>query len=122
MKKILVTGGTVFVSKYVAEYFASTNYPYAPSDIHFKNCVIENARNIVYNPVGHDFLHSGTTLKDLTFENVKITDLKSNSPSGVFPCSQSPCGCSRSTPLSLPPSLNGIIIKYFLAAVLFFSA
>lgn len=26
MKRILVTGGTVFVSKYVAKYFASRNY------------------------------------------------------------------------------------------------
>ena len=63
----------------VVDYFASTNYPYEPSDIHFKNCVIENARNVVYNPVGHDFLHSGTCLKELTFENVRITDLKANS-------------------------------------------
>lgn len=63
----------------VVDYFASTNYPYEPSDIHFKNCVIENARNIVYNPVGHDFLHSGTSLKELTFDNVRFTDLKANS-------------------------------------------
>lgn len=26
MKRILVTGGTVFVSKYVAKYFQSNNY------------------------------------------------------------------------------------------------
>ena len=57
-------------------YFASTNYPYAPSDIHFKNCVIENALDILGYTADGGSLQSGSYLGELTLENVRFTDLK----------------------------------------------
>ena len=63
----------------VVVYFASMNYPYTPSDIHFKNCVIENAREILcYNADGH-VLQCGTHLGTLTLENVRFIDLNKTS-------------------------------------------
>ena len=60
-------------------YFASTNYPYVPSDIHFKNCVIENAMDILNYTADKGRLQSGTHLGEFTLENVRFTDLKSAS-------------------------------------------
>lgn len=60
----------------VVDYFASTNYPYVPSDIHFKNCMIENAQRMLYYHANHGPLQSGTHLGTLTLENVHFTDLK----------------------------------------------
>lgn len=60
-------------------YFASTNYPYVPSDIHFKNCVIENAMDILNYTADKGRLQSGTHLGEFTLENVRFTDLKSTS-------------------------------------------
>jgi len=60
-------------------YFASQNYPYAPSDIHFKNCVIENAKNILNYAADRDVLQKGTYLGEFTLENVRFTDLKETS-------------------------------------------
>ena len=58
------------------DYFASSNYPYEPSDIHFKNCVIEDAKAIIWYPADEDSLHCGTYLRELTLENVRFSDLK----------------------------------------------
>lgn len=60
-------------------YFASTNYPYVPSDIHFKNCVIENAKDILSYTADRGTLQSGTHLGEFTLENVRFTDLKETS-------------------------------------------
>jgi hypothetical protein len=60
-------------------YFASQNYPYASSDIHFKNCVIENAKNILNYAADQDVLQKGTYLGEFTLENVRFTDLKETS-------------------------------------------
>lgn len=63
----------------VVDYFASTNYPYAPSDIHFKNCLIENANAILYYNADVGPLQSGTHLSEFTLENVRFTELKHSS-------------------------------------------
>ena len=60
-------------------YFASTNYPFVPSDIHFKNCLIENALDILGYVADSGPLQSGTYLGELTLENVRFTDLKTSS-------------------------------------------
>jgi hypothetical protein len=60
-------------------YFASTNYPYVPSDIHFKNCVIENAQDILRYIADKGTLQNGSHLGEFTMENVRLTDLKSTS-------------------------------------------
>lgn len=59
----------------VVDHFASTNYPYAPSDIHFKNCLIENATELLYYKADRGPLQSGTHLGELTFENVRFTGI-----------------------------------------------
>jgi hypothetical protein len=63
----------------LVDYFASRNYPFAPSDIHFKNCVIENAKNILNYTADAEILQMGTHLGELTLENVRFTDLKETS-------------------------------------------
>lgn len=60
-------------------YFASTNYPYTKSDIYFKNCVIENAKDILNYTADTGPLQSGTHLGEFTLENVRFTDLKGTS-------------------------------------------
>lgn len=60
----------------LVDYFASTNYPFAPSDLYFKNCVIENAEGILWYNADRGPLQSGTHLGTLTLENVTFTDLK----------------------------------------------
>jgi hypothetical protein len=63
----------------LVDYFASINYPYAPSDLHFKNCVIENAEGILRYYADRGDLQIGTHLGELTLENVRFTDLKHTS-------------------------------------------
>lgn len=63
----------------LVEYFASTNYPYVLSDIHFKNCVVENIERILRYTADHGPLQSGTHLGEFTLENVRFTDLKDSS-------------------------------------------
>ncbi len=63
----------------LVEYFASTNYPYEPSDIHFRDCVIENAKGILRYLADHGKLQSGTHLGKFTLTNVRFTDLKESS-------------------------------------------
>lgn len=61
------------------DYFASSNYPYKASDIHFKNCLIENAQGVLSYHADTGPLQSGTHLAELTLENVRFTDLKQSS-------------------------------------------
>jgi len=63
----------------LVEYFASTNYPYVPSDIHFQNCVIENAKGILRYIADRGPLQNGTHLGKFTLTNVRFTDLKESS-------------------------------------------
>lgn len=63
----------------VVDYFASMNYPFEPSDIHFKNCVVENADALIYYRADSGPLCTGTYLKELTLENVRFVDLKKSS-------------------------------------------
>lgn len=64
---------------FLLRYFASTNYPYMPSDITFKNCVIENAKGILHYVADTGTLQSGTHLGKFVLENVRFTDLKESS-------------------------------------------
>ena len=64
---------------HLVEYFASTNYPYVLSDIHFKNCVVENIERILRYTADRGPLQSGTHLGEFTLENVRFTDLKDSS-------------------------------------------
>lgn len=65
---------------HVVEYFASENYPFVQSDIHFKNCVIENAHALLhYVADSAAVIQKGTHLGALTLENVSFTDLKAPS-------------------------------------------
>ena len=61
---------------WLVEYFASQNYPYAPSDIHFKNCVFDNIKGLFFYMADMNPLQCGTHLGTLTLENVRFTDLK----------------------------------------------
>ena len=58
MKRILVTGGTTFVSKYVAKYFQSNNYDvYVLKDYCFSmngKETYENAIGILKRNIGKD--------------------------------------------------------------------
>ena len=65
--------------RHLVEYFASTNYPYSVSDIHFKNCVIENIERVLKYTADIGPLQSGTHLGEFTLENVRFTDLKDSS-------------------------------------------
>ena len=57
-------------------YFASTNYPYVPSDIHFKNCVFDNIQGLFFYEADKNPLQCGTRWGTLTLDNVRFTDLK----------------------------------------------
>lgn len=61
---------------YAVCYFASMNYPFAPSDIHFKNCVIENILAFCDYIADGSNLQSGTYWGELSLENVRITGLE----------------------------------------------
>jgi hypothetical protein len=60
----------------LVDYFASANYPYQPSDLHFKNCVFDNITSLFFYQSGRNFLQCGTAWGTLTLENVRFTDLK----------------------------------------------
>ena len=57
------------------DYFASPNYPYEPSDIHFKNCLLDGLKAVLYYRAEKVILQRGTYLGELTFENVRFTNL-----------------------------------------------
>ena len=57
-------------------HFASTNFPFTPSDIHFKNCVFENILSPLKYTADRGTLQSGTHLGKFVLENVKFTDIK----------------------------------------------
>lgn len=59
----------------VVSYFASTNYPFRPSDIHFKNCLFENLKGMLKYNADVGPLQSGTHWGELTLENVRFVDL-----------------------------------------------
>ena len=61
---------------WMVEYFASQNYLYEPSDIHFKNCVFDNIKGLLYYKADANPLQCGTYWGELTLENVRFTDLK----------------------------------------------
>ena len=63
----------------LVDYFASINYPYTPSNLHFKNCVIENAEGVLRYYADRGDLQIGTHWGELTLENVRFTDLKHTS-------------------------------------------
>ncbi len=58
------------------DYFASTNYPFKQSDIHFEDCSFDDLERVLYYPADSDSLHSGTHLGLLTFKNVTFNKLK----------------------------------------------
>lgn len=64
---------------WMVEYFASQNYPYPPSDIHFKNCVFENLKGLLFYLADQNPLQCGTYFGELTLENVRFTDLTESS-------------------------------------------
>jgi len=57
------------------DYFGSENYPYQASEMHFRNCVIENATEVLHYHANQNHLQKGTYLSKLTLENVRFTDL-----------------------------------------------
>lgn len=63
----------------LVDYFASTNYPYQPSEMHFKNCLFEDLKAVLYYNADKGPLQSGTHLGKLILENVKFTNLKETS-------------------------------------------
>ena len=61
---------------WLVEYFASQNYLYTPSDIHFKNCVFDNIKGLFFYMADMNPLQCGTRWGTLTLDNVRFTDLK----------------------------------------------
>lgn len=59
----------------VVSYFASTNDPFRPSDIHFKNCLFENLKGMLKYNADVGPLQGGTHWGELTLENVRFVDL-----------------------------------------------
>jgi hypothetical protein len=72
----------------LVSYFASTNYPFAPSDICFKNCVFENILSPLKYTADRGTLQSGTHLGRFVLENVKFTDIKE--PSTIIGSAEEP--------------------------------
>ena len=60
----------------LVDYFASTNYPFKASDIHFENCVFDDFERVLYYPADLDCRHSGTLLGLFTFKNVVFNKVK----------------------------------------------
>lgn len=62
-------------------YFASVTYPCEEaSDIHFKNCVIENGKRLLdYEANNVKRLSAGSYLRELTLENVRLIGLDKTS-------------------------------------------
>ena len=63
----------------LVDYFASTNYPFRPSQMLFRNCVFENLEDVLYYNADTGPLQSGTHFGDMILENVRFTDLKASS-------------------------------------------
>ena len=61
---------------WMVEYFATQNYPYPASDLHFKNCVFDNIKGLFFYMADQNPLQCGTRWGTLTLDNVKFTDLK----------------------------------------------
>ncbi|MBR2385372.1 MAG: hypothetical protein IKA99_07190 [Clostridia bacterium] len=65
---------------YMLDHFASSNYPSTtPSKIVFKDCVIENAKGILFYLADHDELQKGAYLGELILDNVRFVDLHEHS-------------------------------------------
>ena len=64
---------------YLLDYFANANFPEQPSDIHFKDCVFENIDGVLAYRADSSCIQNGTYLGELTFENVRFTDVKKRS-------------------------------------------
>lgn len=65
---------------YMLDHFASSNYPSTtPSKIVFKDCVIENAKGILFYLADHDELQKGAYLGELILDNVNFVDLHEHS-------------------------------------------
>ena len=65
---------------YMLDHFASSNYPSTtPSKIVFKDCVIENAKGILFYLADHDELQKGADLGELILDNVRFVDLHEHS-------------------------------------------
>ena len=61
-------------------YFASVTYPYEPSNIRFKNCVIDQAKRLIsYRADDVKGLYAGAYLDTLTLENVRFIGLDKTS-------------------------------------------
>lgn len=63
-------------SLFLVDYFANKNYPEKPSDLHFKNCVFENIHSPLYYRADSSLIQNGIYLGEMTFDNVRFTDLK----------------------------------------------
>ena len=63
-------------SLFLVDYFANKNYPEKPSDLHFKNCVFENIHSPLYYRAESSLIQNGIYLGEMTFDNVRFTDLK----------------------------------------------
>ena len=61
---------------FLVDYFANKNYPEKPSDIHFEDCVFENIHSPLYYRADSSLIQNGIYLGELTFKNVRFTDLK----------------------------------------------
>lgn len=72
----------------LVDYFASTNYPFRPSDIHFENCIFDDFEEVLWYPSDQDPLHSGSHLGLLTFDNVIFNRLKQ--PCHIVECKEEP--------------------------------
>ena len=69
MKKILVTGGTVFVSRYIAEYYVAKNY-----DVYVLNRNTRKQSNGV-KLIQADRYNLGEILKNMDFDLVIIINI-----------------------------------------------
>ena len=61
-------------------YFASVTYPFEASDIHFKNCVIDQGKRFLdYKANNVKALNAGAYLRELTLDNVRFIGLEKTS-------------------------------------------
>ena len=59
----------------LVDYFGSQNYPYEASDLHFENCIVEGANEVIHYHAGKNHLQNGTYLGTMELTNVRFTDL-----------------------------------------------
>ena len=64
---------------FLVDYFANINFPEYPSKIHFKDCVFENLKGVLFYYADSTHLQNGTYLGELTFDNVAFVDLMESS-------------------------------------------